>query len=569
MFVFNVDALKMKLVLQILIKHNIIIIFQMKLKNIPADGLAGLKQNFTKDAISGFLVFILALPLSLGIAKASDFPAIYGLVTAIIGGVIVSFFAGSRLTIKGPAAGLIAIAAGSVAAFGGGDLGWHLTLGAIMVAALVQILFGVLNLGKFADFFPSAAVHGMLAAIGIIIMAKQLHILLGISPADLKGKETLELFAMLPKSIYNEHIHFTVIGISCLMILTILSLIKKKIIRKIPAPIVVLMIAIPLGYYFQINHKEIEGKAANYALVKIGSLAETLDKGIVNVDFSGLASHPGVFWEYVMLFALIGTIESLLTAKAIDDLDPYQRKSNFNKDLTAVGVGNLLASLVGGLPMISEVARSSANVSNGAQTRWANFFHGLFLLLALLLAVPLIETIPNASLSAMLIFVGFKLAHPREFRHVFHIGTGQFFIFVATVIIILLTDLLIGVGCGIVLEIIMNCFNGLKFKDFFKTHFQTIQTNENQTDINVESSLVFSNVLSLNQFLISLQPKQNLNFDFRNCPLIDHTAKATLLKWKHAYELENQTKINFLGLDNHKKLGHSVSSALKKASNYN
>lgn len=150
---------------------------------MPKDGIAGLKENFSSDAISGFIVFLLALPLSLGIAKASEFPPLMGLITAITGGIIVSLLAGSRLTIKGPAAGLIVIVAGAVTDFGGGEAGWHLALGAMLVAALVQISFGVLKFGKMADFFPLFAIHGMLAAIGIIIIAKQIPILFNVDPA--------------------------------------------------------------------------------------------------------------------------------------------------------------------------------------------------------------------------------------------------------------------------------------------------------------------------------------------------------------------------------------------------
>ncbi|HNG88899.1 MAG TPA: SulP family inorganic anion transporter, partial [Saprospiraceae bacterium] len=156
---------------------------------VPKDGLAGLKENFGADATSGFIVFLLALPLSLGIAKASDFPPLMGLITAIIGGIAVSFFAGSRLTIKGPAAGLIVIVVGAVAEFGGGEQGWHWALGAMVVAGLIQILFGVLKMGKLVDFFPLSAVHGMLAAIGIILISKQVPVLLDINPAETKGKE--------------------------------------------------------------------------------------------------------------------------------------------------------------------------------------------------------------------------------------------------------------------------------------------------------------------------------------------------------------------------------------------
>lgn len=165
----------------------------------PKDGIAGLKENIQSDALSGFIVFLLALPLSLGIAKASEFPPIMGLITAIIGGMVVSFFAGSRLTIKGPAAGLIVIVAGAVADFGGGLPGWHLALGAMFVAAIVQILFGVFRFGKLADFFPLSAIHGMLAAIGIIIIAKQLPVMLNVNPSLMAGKGPLALIAAIPE----------------------------------------------------------------------------------------------------------------------------------------------------------------------------------------------------------------------------------------------------------------------------------------------------------------------------------------------------------------------------------
>jgi MFS superfamily sulfate permease-like transporter len=318
---------------------------------VPADGIAGLKQNFSKDALSGFLVFLLALPLSLGIAKASDFPAIFGLVTAIIGGVVVSIIAGSRLTIKGPAAGLIAICGGAVAVFGGADMGWHLALGAIVVAGIIQMLFGVFKLGKLADFFPDAAIHGMLAAIGIIIMSKQIHSLLGIDPKMLKGKEPLELLAMIPESIMHLNPHIAIIGFTCLAILILMSFVKNKMIKKIPAPLIVLVVAIPLAMALGVKTEE---GISGFSLVKIGSIFEAftsgaamkgdfISRGIINADFSGLSSHAGDFIMYVVLFSLIGSLESLLTAKAIDGIDPFKRKSDFNKDLIAVGAGNTLS----------------------------------------------------------------------------------------------------------------------------------------------------------------------------------------------------------------------------------
>lgn len=526
---------------------------------IPADGLAGLKQNFFKDALSGLLVFLLALPLSLGIAKASDFPAIFGVITAIVGGVVVSFFSGSLLTIKGPAAGLIVIASGAVTAFGGGETGWHLALGAIVVAGVIQILFGIFKLGRLADFFPQAAIHGMLAAIGIIIISKQMHTMLGINPSVIKGKEPLELLAMIPESIRHENAHLAEIGFACLGLMVLFSIIKHKKIKKVPAPLVVLILAIPLG---QILHIKTEGAISNFALVKIGNITDNFSAGLFNVDFSGLYKHTGAFIQYVILFALIGSLESLLTAKAIDTLDPYKRKSNFNKDLMAVGIGNSLAGILGGLPMISEVARSSANVANGARTRWANFFHGVFLLVAVFFAVNLIEMIPNAALAAMLIFVGFRLAHPKEFAHVWQIGKGQFIIYVATIIVTLATDLLIGVGTGILLEIIINLSLGAAWKDFFKANFHLQRSGEVGYVLNVESSLMFTNILSFKKLLLQIPSGKNVIINMSGATIVDHTALLTLNALVDDYK-EQGGNILVRGFENHRSLGHTPFSVKK------
>lgn len=522
---------------------------------IPHDGIQGLKENFQKDAVSGFLVFLLALPLSLGIAKASDFPAIYGLVTAIVGGVLVSFFAGSVLTIKGPAAGLIVIASGSVAAFGGGETGWQLTLGAIVVAGLLQILFGMAKLGSLADFFPSAAIHGMLAAIGVIIISKQVHILLGIDPSLLKGKEPLELLSMIPYSFSHENAHLTIIGGACLLILIGFSFVKNKQIKKIPPPLVVLLVAIPMGI---ILHIKTEGAIHNFALVKVGSITEAVSKQPIPADFSGLQTHTAIFIEYVILFALIGSIESLLTAKAIDDLDPYQRKSNFNKDLAAVGMGNAISGLLGGLPMISEVARSSANVSNGAKTRWANFFHGLFLLVALLVAVPLIEMIPNTALAAMLIYVGFRLAHPKEFKHMYHVGIDQLVIFCTTLVVTLATDLLIGVASGILLEIIINLYYGASFKNLFKSRTQ-IEEEESCLKVKIIGDALFSNNIGLKKKLYTLPPHKEIVIDVSQTKVFDHTTLMTLNGFHDEYE-RHDCKITVIGFDQHKQVAHAKTS---------
>lgn len=526
------------------------------IKILPKDGIEGLKENFSTDAVSGFIVFLLALPLSLGIAKASDFPPLMGLITAIIGGMVVSLLAGSRLTIKGPAAGLIVIVAGAVADFGGGETGWHLALGAMVVAGIIQILFGVLRLGKLADFFPLSAIHGMLAAIGLIIIAKQLPVLLDVDPALSKGKDPFELLASIPLFISHLDPKATLIGVISFAIMMGWPYITNPIIKKIPAPLVVLIIAIPAELFMDFQHTE-----PPYALVHIGNLLENIHW---NVDFSGIA-QTGVFIKYVVMFALVGTLESLLTVKAIDLLDPYKRKSNANKDLIAVGIGNTLTAVLGGLPMISEVARSSANVNNGAKTRWANFFHGFFILTFVLLAVHLIELIPNTALAAMLISVGIKLAHPKEFIHTFQIGKEQLAIFLTTIFFTLFEDLLVGIAMGIVLKIVIHLFRGLPISAMFKAPTQ-VSFEGNEYLVEIDKAAVFSNFLGIKDKLAEIPGGFHVTIDLKNTRLVDHSVMENLHLFQHDYAATGGT-VDIIGLDEHKPVSeHNLAARAKKTS---
>lgn len=521
--------------------------------NLPKDGLAGLKENFASDATSGFIVFLLALPLSLGIAKASDFPPIMGLVSAIIGGIVVSFFSGSRLAIKGPAAGLIVIVAGAVSEFGGGEIGWHLALGAMVVAGLVQILFGVFKLGKLMDFFPLSAVHGMLAAIGLIIIGKQIPVFLDVNPALTKGKEPLELLASIPEFVREMDPRATFIGVISLTIMMAWPYIKNALVKKIPAPLVVLCIAIPAELIMDFQHTE-----PQYALVHIGNL---LDNVKWNVDFSGF-QQTGIFIKFVIMFALVGSLESLLTVKAMDMLDPFRRKSNANKDLIATGIGNTIAAVLGGLPMISEVARSSANIANGAKTRWANFFHGFFILLFVLLASHLIELIPNTALAAMLITVGIKLTHPKEFIHTLEKGKEQLLIFIVTIIFTLGVDLLVGIGAGILTEIIINIFNGKPLKAIFKAPTEVSFTDD-QYLVEISKAAVFTNFLGIKRKLEAIPPSFKVTIDLSKTNLVDHSVMENIEHFKHDYEHEGGS-VTIIGLDDHRAVSGHKSAARKK-----
>lgn len=532
--------------------------------DIPQSGLAGLKQNWKADLISGFLVFLIALPLCLGISMASGFPPVAGIFTAIIGGIVVSFFGGSQLTIKGPAAGLIVIALGAVTELGQGDpmLGYKLTLAVVVAAGILQIIFGWVKSGVLADFFPSAAVHGMLAAIGVIIAAKQLFTLIGVKP---EAHETLDLLAELPSGFAQLNPEIALIGLISLLIMFSFPLIKHPVLKKIPAPLVVILVAIPLGRFFDLEHEHtylfLDGHEYSIGPKFLVTLPDSLLAAVTFPDFSQLFSTTSI--KYIIMFALVGSLESLLSSKAIDSLDPYKRKSNMNRDLLGVGVGNTLAGLIGGLPMISEIVRSSSNINNGGKTWWSNVFHGLFLLIFVAFFPFLIHQIPLAALAAMLIYTGYRLASPREFYKTYQIGKEQLAIFLITIVVTLGTDLLLGIAAGIIAKIIMHLKNGLPWKNIFKPLF-TVTVEGDGYVVDVFHSAVFSNYILLKKSLDALPRGKHLTLDFTNANLVDHTVMENLHQYQQDYEYEGG-KFDMRGMGHlEKRSRHSLSARKAK-----
>jgi MFS superfamily sulfate permease-like transporter len=513
--------------------------------SLPKTGLAGLAENWRRDLASGFLVFLLALPLCLGISLASGFPPAAGIISAMVGGLLVSRINGSHLTINGPAAGLIVVLYSAVQALGEGDAmaGYRYTLGAIVIASVLQVLLGVYRAGQLSSFFPTSVVHGMLAAIGLIIIAKQSHVLLGV---NLEFGSILSTIAQIPHSMLYPNHAVAFIGLSGLAILIVWPLLRHPTLKKIPAPLVVLITGMGLGQFFGLQHEHIHAffldKAylANHAhLIQPQFLVDIPDQFTSIFYFPDFSKAMTVeFWEAVIGICLIGSLETLLVASAVDKLDPYNRTSDLDRDLAAVGMGNVVAGLLGGVPMIAEIVRSSANIESGARTGWANFFHGLIFLGFFLLFPHVIHSIPLATLAALLVYTGYRLTSPKTFQHVLSVGVEQLFLFVITIVGVLATDLLIGVALGIAAKLAIQVMRGVWLDNMFRIYFKIDRPDRQTIVVKLLGSALFSNFLPLRKALTELEGGKTLVFDFSNGYLIDHTVMEFIDDFSRDYEAQ-------------------------------
>ncbi len=487
-------------------------------------GFSDLKRYWRNDLLSGFLVFLIAMPLCLGVSMASGFPPAAGVISAIIGGLLVSRLSGSQLTINGPAAGLIVVVSAAVQALGEGDAiaGYRYTLAAIMVAGALQVLMGRYKLGQLSAFFPASVVHGMLAAIGLIIIATQIHVMVGVTPPS---GNLLASIGQIPHSLLNLKPEIVLISFLGLLLLIAWPLIDSK----IPAPLIVVLVGMLFGWHFDLAKDA--GISGSHLLVTI---SEDFSADFYFPDFTKLFTVA--FWEAVISINLIGSLESLLSTTAIDKLDPEKRSSDLDRDLTAVGIGNTVSGFIGGLPMIAEIVRSSSNIDNGAKSQWANFFHGAFMLLCVVMFPAVINNIPLASLAALLVYTGYRLASPKEFGRVLSIGVEQLLIFLVTIFGVLTTDLLIGVLLGMVVKLVINLIRGVWLRNLFKIYFTIQPQNANTLIIKLSGSALFSNFLPLKKALTNLENGKTLIFDFSDGYLIDHTVMEFIHDFIHDYE---------------------------------
>ncbi|SNY94964.1 SulP family inorganic anion transporter [Flagellimonas pacifica] len=511
-------------------------------------------KDLPKNLFSGFVVSLIALPLGLGLAIASDAPPISGIIAAIVGGTVVALLGGSNVTITGPGNGLVIVLLGAITTLGGGDLyqGYLFTLAAIVISGVLMLLLGFLKMGRLADFFPASAIEGMLAAIGWGIFAKQFHIMIG---HNNEHGSIVQLLAQIPNGLIDLAQNATVeefvaagIGIVSLLIMIFYSKIRNKYFQLIPAPMWILILSVSFSYSFGWLNLPFP-MDASYLI----SIPENVLSNLAFPDFSKALQKD--FIVSVFAITLIASIESLLSIKAVDKLDSQSRRSNVNKDLKALGLATSLSGLVGGLNVVTVIARSSVNVNNGATNRSANFFHASFLIIFILLFQEQLKKIPLAALAAILVYTGYKLATPKTFRKVAKIGKEQIIIFLATLITTLFTNLITGIGMGILttllIHIIINRSAFLFVGNLFKPNVLLFQEHEEKNYyVSVKYFCSFLNFFKLKNKLDAIPEDQNVIVDFSMCGFVDHTAMEGLESYMHVFSKKGGS-IEIVGLDKH------------------
>jgi MFS superfamily sulfate permease-like transporter len=468
------------------------------------------------DLPAGLSVFFIALPLCLGIALASGAPLYGGILSGVIGGLAVSFISGSQLAVSGPAAGLTTIVASSIISLGD----YRIFLLAVIVAGLFQLLLGLLKLGGIANYFPSSVIKGMLAAIGIIVMLKQIPLAVGYDQPDFwtSGIFSLVTNKNLKQHFYdlNQHISrgtiiITLVSLTVLIVMQSAS-VKRKNIKFIPAPLLAVLAGVISNLIFS-------AVASEYSLkeTQLVNIPANIFKSISFPAFSHFFTAE--IWKDGLMIGLLATLETLLCIEAIDKLDKRNRISPVNRELVAQGIGNITCGLLGAIPMTAVVVRGAANVDAGGRTKMASFTHGLFMLLAVLLVPFLLNKIPYAALCAILIVTGYNLTKPKLYVNMWSLGLKQFLPFLLTIIAILATDLLIGVSIGLLLSVYFIIQNN------FKAEYKITKIKKHETEfhhIRLNSNVTFLNKVNLRKALDQVPEYSVLTIDGTACNFIDY-----------------------------------------------
>jgi MFS superfamily sulfate permease-like transporter len=480
--------------------------------------------RYLKDDIrASIVVFLVAIPLCLGIALASGAPLFSGLISGIVGGMVVTLASGSQLSVSGPAAGLAVIVYMAIETL----QSFQAFLVAVVLAGILQVLMGYLKAGTIGAFFPSSVIKAMLAAIGFILIIKQIPHAFGYD-GSFEGDESymqenvVSSFGDIATALGHISPAATFISFFSLFLLFMWEkpMIKESLVgRYMPGALLVVLLGVVINMLL-LGIAPSMGLGASHlvSLPKIDGIGDFVAL-LQSPDWSVLA-HGSVY-TIAITIAIIASIETLLSVEAVDKIDPFKRIAPTNKELKAQGLGNIISGLFGGLPITSVIVRSSTNVYNGGKTKTSAFLHGVWLLLAVLFFASYLNYIPLASLAAILLFVGYKLASPALFKILYQQGGEQFIPFVVTIVAILITDLLIGIGIGMVV--------GLFF--VIKTNYQeaiTLMQEENIYTITFKKNVNFLNKALLRKYLSQVPEGATLIIDGSKAEFIDHDIMETL-----------------------------------------
>jgi MFS superfamily sulfate permease-like transporter len=501
-----------------------------------------LLKEIKSDLPASIVVFFVAVPLCLGIALASGAPLFAGIIAGIVGGIVVGIASGSPLGVSGPAAGLAVIVLTAIETLGS----WPAFLLAVVLAGMIQLVLGFAKAGFIAYFFPSSVIKGMLTGIGLLIILKQIPHALGydrdvegdLSYFQTDGEDTLSSIASAFDAVTPGAILIAAISLAVLILWDVVLIKKHKLFQLIQGPIVVVFIGILMDYFYQ--NGLLNFNLAEDHLVKLpvaNNLAEFFSQ-FTFPDFSAI-THLEV-WKAAVVMAIVASLETLLCVEATDKLDPYKRVTPTNRELKAQGLGNIVSGLIGGLPVTQVIVRSSANIAFGGKTKLSAILHGIFLLISAMTLAGLLNMIPLASLAAILIMVGYKLAKPALFKQMYQLGWEQFVPFVATVIGILATDLLKGITIGMVIGIFYTLRHSyLNPYSYYMKDLITTGDGREVHHIVLAEEVTFFNKASIIQTLEAIPRNSKVIIDCTNSKSIAYDVVEYIQNYKRSAKLKN------------------------------
>ncbi len=502
--------------------------------------------HLKSDFASGLVVFLVALPLCLGIALTSGAPLFSGIISGIIGGVVVGYLSKSHVSVTGPAAGLTAIVLASITELGA----FNIFLTAVILAGLLQLLLGFFKAGSISNYFPNNVIEGMLVGIGIIIFVKQIPHAVGydkISEGDTSfvqkdGSNMFETFLDSFNYISYGSIIITIVSLFILIVWDKIPFLKR--LKLLPAALFAVIIGIVLNEFFIRTNSALQIKEGHLVTLPTPSNVDDFKAMFVLPNFSLEVFTNTKVWIIACTIAVVASIETLLCIEASDRMDRHKRYTNTNVELKAQGIGNVLSGLIGGLPMTSVVVRSSANVNAGAETKMSTIIHGLLLMISVLTISPILNKIPLATLAAILLLIGYKLAKPKIFKHFYQKGIYQFIPFIATVLAVVFLDLLKGVTLGLIISIFFVMRGNFKRAYLFK---KEEYNNGDVIYIQLAQEVSFLNKAAIKNTLKKIPANSTVEIDASDTVYIAHDVLDLIKEFQAIKAIENNIIVRLVG----------------------